>query len=113
MKGVKIMNNQYDVIIIGGGPAGYTAALYTVRAGFKTLPIEKLYAGGQINETTQIDNYPGFPEGIDGFTLGQKFQQGAERFGAETKNTEVIAVRLGGKDKVVEQNKILLPKEIY
>ena len=96
------MKNNYDVIIIGGGPAGYTAALYTVRAGLSTLLIEKLYAGGQINETTQIDNYPGYPEGIDGFTLGQKLQQGAERFGAETKNTEVIAVQLQGKEKIVE-----------
>lgn len=93
---------KYDVIIIGGGPAGYTAALYTVRAGLSTLVIEKLYAGGQINETTQIDNYPGYPEGIDGVTLGQKLHQGAVRFGAETKNTEVVAVQLQGKEKVVE-----------
>lgn len=96
------MKNNYDVIVIGGGPAGYTAALYTVRAGLSTLVIEKLYAGGQINETTQIDNYPGFPEGIDGFTLGQKLQQGAQRFGAETKNTEVVAVKLQGNEKIVE-----------
>lgn len=93
---------NYDVIVIGGGPAGYTAALYTVRAGLRTLVIEKLYAGGQINETTQIDNYPGFPEGIDGVTLGQKLQQGAARFGAETKNAEVISVKLAGKEKTVE-----------
>lgn len=96
------MKNNYDVIVIGGGPAGYTAALYTVRAGLSTLVIEKLYAGGQINETTQIDNYPGFPEGIDGFTLGQKLQQGAQRFGAETKNTEVVEVKLQGIEKIVE-----------
>ena len=96
------MKNNYDVIVIGGGPAGYTAALYTVRAGLSTLVIEKLYAGGQINETTQIDNYPGFPEGIDGFTLGQKLQQGAQRFGAETKNTEVVEVKLQGNEKIVE-----------
>lgn len=96
------MKNNYDVIVIGGGPAGYTAALYTVRAGLSTLVIEKLYAGGQINETTQIDNYPGFPDGIDGFTLGQKLQQGAQRFGAETKNTEVVAVKLQGSEKIVE-----------
>lgn len=93
---------EYDVIILGGGPAGYTAALYAVRAGFKTLVIEKLYAGGQINETTQIDNYPGFPDGIDGVTLGQKLQQGAEKYGAETKNTEVIAVQLQAQEKIVE-----------
>lgn len=96
------MKNNYDVIVIGGGPAGYTAALYTVRAGLSTLVIEKMYAGGQINETTQIDNYPGFPEGIDGFTLGQKLQQGAQRFGAETKNTEVVEVKLQGNEKIVE-----------
>lgn len=96
------MKNNYDVIVIGGGPAGYTAALYTVRAGLRTLVIEKLYAGGQINETTQIDNYPGFPEGIDGVTLGQKLQKGAERFGAETRNTEVIAVSLQAEEKIVE-----------
>ena len=96
------MKNNYDVIVIGGGPAGYTAALYTVRAGLSTLVIEKLYAGGQINETTQIDNYPGFSEGIDGFTLGQKLQQGAQRFGAETKNTEVVEVKLQGNEKIVE-----------
>lgn len=101
-KGVDIMKNNYDVIVIGGGPAGYTAALYTVRAGLSTLVIEKLYAGGQINETTQIDNYPGFSEGIDGFTLGQKLQQGAQRFGAETKNTEVVEVKLQGNEKIVE-----------
>ena len=96
------MKNNYDVIVIGGGPAGYTAALYTVRAGLRTLVIEKLYAGGQINETTQIDNYPGYPDGIDGGTLGQKLQQGAERFGAETVNSEVVAVQLGGQEKIVE-----------
>ena len=93
---------NYDVIIIGGGPAGYTAALYTVRAGFRTLVIEKLYAGGQMNETIKIENYPGFSDGIDGVTLGQKLQQGAERFGAETINSEVISVQLVGQKKIVE-----------
>ena len=75
---------HYDVIVIGGGPAGYTAAMYAARSGFSTLVIEKLGAGGQMNETTQMDNYPGFPDGIDGFTLGQNMKQGAERFGVTT-----------------------------
>ena len=96
------MKNFYDVIVIGGGPAGYTAALYTVRSGFSTLLIEKMAAGGQMNETTQIDNYPGFDEGIDGFSLGWKMKNGAERFGAVTKNAEVKSVELRGPIKTVE-----------
>ena len=96
------MKNAYDVIIIGGGPAGYTAALYTVRSGFSTLVIEKMAAGGQMNETTQIDNFPGFDEGIDGFSLGMKMQSGAQRFGAETKNAQVLSVQLQGEEKRVE-----------
>ena len=83
-----------DVAIIGGGPAGYTAALYAARAGLSVLLIEKFSAGGQMTETMQIDNYPGFDEGVDGFTLGAKMQAGAERFGAETQNSEVLSVDL-------------------
>ena len=96
------MKNSYDVIIIGGGPAGSTAALYTVRSGFSTLVIEKMAAGGQMNETTQIDNFPGFDEGIDGFSLGMKMQSGAQRFGAETKNAQVLSVQLHGEEKRIE-----------
>ena len=96
------MKNHFDVIVIGGGPAGYSAALYTVRSGFSTLVIERMAAGGQMNETTQIDNYPGFDEGIDGFSLGMKMQNGAKRFGAETKYAEVKSVELAGRIKKVE-----------
>lgn len=96
------MKKDFDVVIIGGGPAGYTAALYTVRSGFSTLVIEKMAAGGQMNETVQIDNYPGFDEGIDGFTLGMKMRSGAERFGAVTENAEVKSVQLRADVKTVE-----------
>ena len=92
----------YDVIIIGGGPAGYTAALYATRAGLETLVLEKLSAGGQMTQTTQIDNYPGYDEGIDGFLLGMKMQAGAERFGAKTKMAEVLSVELTGDIKEIE-----------
>lgn len=95
------MNQKYDIIVIGGGPAGYTAALYTARAGLSTLVIEKLYAGGQMTETMQIDNYPGFSQGIDGITLGMNMQEGAKRFGAETVNEEVLSVELTGEEKTV------------
>ena len=88
------MERSYDVMIVGGGPAGYTAALYCARAGLKTVVLEKLSAGGQIALTEWVDNYPGFDEGIDGFSLGQKMQAGAERFGAVTELAEVQALEL-------------------
>ena len=75
------MEKIYDVVIIGGGPGGYTSALYCARAGLSTMVLEKLSAGGQMALTSQIDNYPGFEEGIDGFSLAEKMEQGAERFG--------------------------------
>ena len=96
------MSEILDTIIIGGGPAGYTAALYCARAGLSTMVIEKFSAGGQMTQTMQIDNYPGFDEGVDGFTLGFKMQAGAERFGAKTLQAEVLSVDLSGKTKTVE-----------
>ena len=86
------MEHIFDTVIIGGGPAGYTAALYAARAGLDTLVLERLSPGGQMALTGDIDNYPGFEEGIDGFTLGMKMQQSAERFGAKTEFAEVISV---------------------
>ena len=82
----------YDMVIIGGGPAGYTAALYAARAGLDVTLLERLSAGGQMALTGEIDNYPGFEDGIDGFTLGMKMQKGAERFGAKTEYDEVLSV---------------------
>ena len=92
----------YDMIIIGGGPGGYTAALYAARAGLDAVVLEKLSAGGQMAQTHQIDNYPGFPEGIDGFQLAEQMQQQAERFGAKTEYAEVYAVDLKADPKKVE-----------
>lgn len=96
------MKHIYDMIIIGGGPGGYTAALYAARAGLDVVVLEKLSAGGQMALTSQIDNYPGFEDGIDGFTLGEKMQAGAEKFGAKTEYAEVFSVDLNSLPKVVE-----------
>ena len=95
------MERKFDVIVLGGGPAGYTAAMYTARAGLSTLVIEKLYAGGQMTQTPNIENYPGFPEGIDGVLLGMNFQAGAQKAGVKTVNAEVTAVELRGKEKIL------------
>ena len=73
----------YDVAVIGGGPGGYTAALYCARSGLSVLVLEKMSPGGQMATTSVVDNYPGFEDGIDGFELGEKMQRGAERFCGE------------------------------
>jgi thioredoxin reductase (NADPH) len=91
----------YDVIIIGGGPAGMTAGLYTSRAGLNTLLIETGLLGGQMTTTEMIENYPGFPQGITGAELSQLMEEQAKRFGMETANQEVVEVRLEGDLKVV------------
>ena len=95
----------YDMLIIGGGPAGYTAAIYAARAGMDAVVLEKLSAGGQMALTEQIDNYPGFEEGIDGFTLGEKMQAQADRFGAQTAYAEVLALDLAAEPKKAETMK--------
>ena len=96
------MEKLYDVIVLGGGPGGYTAAMYAARAGLDTLVLERMAPGGQMTETMQIDNYPGFEEGIDGITLGEKMKAGAERFGVQTRFAEALGVDLRGKSKTVE-----------
>lgn len=108
------MEHIYDVLIIGGGPGGYTAALYAARAGLDTLVLEKLSPGGQMAQTTQIDNYPGFDEGIDGYLLGEKMQAGAERFGARTALAEVHSVSLTQDPKVIETSEgTFLAKTVF
>ena len=94
-----VTKHIYDMIVVGGGPGGYTAALYAARAGLDTVVLEKLSAGGQMALTEQIDNYPGFEDGIDGFSLGEKMKRGTERFGVETKLTEVLSLDLSGTVK--------------
>ena len=95
------MKRVYDMIVLGGGPGGYTAALYAARAGRSVLVLERLSPGGQMALTSEIDNYPGFPEGVDGFELGMKFQEQAHRFGAETEYAEVRSMDLGADPKVL------------
>lgn len=89
----------YDVLVIGGGPAGLTAGLYAARAGRKVALIEKAMPGGQAFLTNEIENYPGFPEGIGGPELMMAFQQQATRFGLEIINGEIVSVDLAGETK--------------
>jgi thioredoxin reductase (NADPH) len=93
--------SKYEVIIIGGGPAGLTAGLYTSRAGLKTLLIERGMFGGQIVNARQVDNYPGFPEGISGFELASLIHEQAIKHGLETINTAVTAIKPGGNYSII------------
>ena len=94
--------NVYDLIIVGGGPGGYTAALYGARAGLRTIVLEKLSPGGQMAQTTQVDNYPGVLPGADGYALGETMRQEAEHFGAQTELIEVLSVQLMESPKRIE-----------
>lgn len=92
---------RFDTVIIGGGPGGYTAALYCARAGMSTLLLEKLSPGGQMATTSQVDNYPGFENGVDGFELGEKMKLCADRFGAVSEFKEVTSVELSSNPKII------------
>ncbi len=97
------MAEAYDVIIIGAGPAGLTAGLYTGRARLKTLILEKATAGGQAATTDLIENYPGFPEGVGGFQLTELMKQQATEFGAEIREiAPVTTIEIEGDNRIVK-----------
>ena len=92
----------YDIIILGSGPAGCTAALYTARAGFKPLVLEGLQPGGQLTQTTDIENFPGFEKGINGYELVTTMKAQAERFGAVFEMDECTGTDFSGEIKKLE-----------
>jgi thioredoxin reductase (NADPH) len=96
------MNREYEVVIVGGGPAGLTAGLYTSRAKLNSLLIEKGVVGGQIVDAEQVENYPGFPEGISGLELGQLIHRQATKYGLKTIIAEVTGVEPQQKQIVVK-----------
>lgn len=107
------MNEIYDVVIIGSGPAGLTAAVYGKRAELKMIVIEKeMASGGQILNTYEVDNYPGLP-GINGYDLGIKFREHAEKLGAEFVNDEVLRIEAAdGQFTVVGEEKTYVTKSV-
>ena len=102
------MKKVYDMLIVGGGPGGYSAALYAARSGLSVAVLERMSIGGQMALTHLIDNYPGFADGVDGYDLGDQMRRGAERFGAQTLLTDVQKLELRGDIKQVHTSEGLL-----
>lgn len=96
---------MYDLVIIGGGPAGLTAGLYSSRARLKVLMVERLAPGGQVLNTDWVENYPGFPEGISGFELVDRMRAQSERFGLQIENEEALNLQLLENKKIIKTNK--------
>jgi len=109
-------SEHIEVLIIGSGPAGYTAAIYTARAGLKPVIYQGMQAGGQLMDTTEVENFPGYPEGVTGPVLMEDFKKQAERFGTDIRWGEVTSVDLCQKpytatideDKVVTADAIII-----
>ncbi|NDV19751.1 thioredoxin-disulfide reductase [Pseudodesulfovibrio sp. JC047] len=106
---------SYDAVVIGGGPAGMTAALYLLRAGVKVLMIEKLSPGGQVLMTAEIENYPGFPKGLQGWELADKFAAHLDEYELDRISDEVKSITVGNPlhtitvgDETVETKTIIL-----
>jgi thioredoxin reductase (NADPH) len=99
-----MINVDYDLVIIGGGPAGLTAGLYASRARLKVILVEKIVVGGQIVISDWIENYPGFPEGLSGPDLVQRLTEQAKRFGLHIENNEAVSVDLSDPVKTIVLN---------
>lgn len=104
---------MYDVVIIGGGPAGMSCGLYAARAGMKTMIVEKMFSGGQMSTTNEVENYPGVENVISGAELAYKFEGQARKFGVEFLNADVTGVQLEGRvKKIVTSQETLETKTV-